>query len=135
MTDNEIQGELIMLDKQIGRTAILTEAQSRIQMYSLLEIEFPDKYRPKLPTTGKNELNSNILMAKKLGSVDGGSVVGGSSRYSNAQSVVARLTSNPPPVVRSQKPAPFIKEIKPPAAPRGRTQTRPTSLLSQSPNT
>lgn len=49
MTDRQIAGELASLYKQIGRTSILSEAQSRIQMYSLLEIQYPEKYRPKLP--------------------------------------------------------------------------------------
>ncbi len=93
--------ELSESDKKIGRISILTEDQNRLQTYALLEIQYPDKYRPKLPTSGENELKSNILMAKKLGSnPDTSSMHGASSKYSNAQSVVARLTSNPPPVIR-----------------------------------
>ena len=49
MSDGKIAGELASLFKQIGRTSILSEAQSRIQMYGVLEIQYPEKYRKKLP--------------------------------------------------------------------------------------
>jgi len=73
MSKDEIQGELTMLDTQIGRTSILTENQSTVQIYSLLEIQYPDKYRQKLPVSGQNELKNNIMMTKKLGSNPDGS--------------------------------------------------------------
>ena len=61
MTDDEIAGELLMLPKLIGRTSILTEDQSRIQMYTLMEILHTDKYRAKLPIVNANEINANII--------------------------------------------------------------------------
>lgn len=66
MTDKQITGELASLYKQIGRTSMLSEDQSRIQMYTLLEIQYPDKYRPKLPYIDQKELNANILQTKKI---------------------------------------------------------------------
>ena len=35
-------------------------------MYSLLEIQYPDQYRHKLPYTDLKELNDNIVMSKRL---------------------------------------------------------------------
>ena len=61
MTESEIAGELLMLQRTIGRTQALSEEQSRIQMFDLLEIQFPEKYRQKLPSQGQNELSTNIL--------------------------------------------------------------------------
>ena len=90
-------------------------------MYTLLEIEFPDKYRPKLPSQGENEVKSNILQAKRLvnSQQDQGSAVGGSSRATNIENVIARLTSNPPPAQRGPRPAPLVREVKKPVKPRG----------------
>ena len=69
-------------------------------MYELLEIEHPERYRPKLPVAGVNELNSNILQTKKLLVDDNlkSSQAGGGSKVSQSavSNVIARLTSNPP---------------------------------------
>ena len=39
MSNDEIQGELLLLPQTIGRISILNEDQNRIQMYEMLEIE------------------------------------------------------------------------------------------------
>ena len=53
-------------------------------MYELLEIEYPGRYRAKLPVTGgQNELNSNIQQIKRLiGGDIGSSTPGGGSKIS-----------------------------------------------------
>ena len=61
MTEAEIGGELVMLYKTMGRASLLSEDQCRIQIYKLLEIEHPNKYRAKLPSSGPNDLTANIL--------------------------------------------------------------------------
>ena len=103
MTEAEIGGELIMLKKQIGRTSLLTEEQSRIQMYTLMQILYQDKYRAKLPIAGLNELNANILKTKRIikGEEKTSNYEGISSKVSQTSNIVARLASNPPPPVRS----------------------------------
>ena len=77
-------------------------------MYTLLEIEDPDKYRSKLPSSHQNELNANILQTKKL--ISGGPehssrYDGVSSKVSQVSNIVARLTFNPPPKERSFRPS------------------------------
>ena len=111
-------------------------------MYELLEIEHAERYRPKFPISGQNELNANILQTKKLISGDIASSQAGASKASQSavSSVIARLTSNPPARDRSSVVAAsqrvsnkdFVKDMRQNA--RGKTQTRPSSLLSPAPS-
>ena len=82
-------------------------------MYYLLEILHPDKYRPKLPTFHDQEVRSNILQAKKMLSSQDQSSNVGSSRVSNIESIIARLTSNPPPAVRNKQQLAPLNIVKP----------------------
>ena len=111
-------------------------------MYEHLEMEHPERYRPKLPVSHQNELNSNILLTKKLLiSGDGTSSQAGGSKVSQSavSNMLARLSSNPPVkdraslgVQRNNKD--FVKDMRPVPAARGKTQTRPVSLLSPAPS-
>jgi len=96
-------------------------------MYELLEILHPAKYRLKLPSAGQNEVKANILLTRRLTNNPDQS----SAKHSNVESIVARLTSNPPVTRDALRPANFVKEINPPVS-KSR-QRRPASLLAPSP--
>ena len=95
-------------------------------MYRILEIQYPDRYRPKLPVD-QNELAMNIKQTRKL--------LGAGAELQSASAATAsnRLASNPPPA-RERAPKPLIiKEVRAPPVPRVNDQkTKQLALLSPS---
>lgn len=53
MSTGAIEGEIEKIRVDAGRTSILTEDQGRVQMYDVMEILYPEKYRLKLPSQGE----------------------------------------------------------------------------------
>ena len=82
-------------------------------MYGILEIQYPDRYRPKFPVD-PNELAMNIKQTRKLLGT------GAELQSSSAATANNRNASNPPPAKERAPKSLIIKDVKAPPVPRVR---------------